>query len=399
MFFGSIGVGFLNYLFYPLMVRFLAKADYASLIAITSILNLIAVPTISLNTVVTRFTADYRVRQEEVKIKSLFLRLTRMTLLISLAIAAIIVLFSGPILSFLKIDSQQVPWYLALLLVTNLIITIPYGILQGLLKFHFFVLSNSVVALSRLTLSPLLVLAGLGLDGALGGMLIGFVFAYFVALAPLVSILRKKEDHARIALREVIWYTLPTTLAILGLTAFVTTDILMVNHYFDKDLAGEYSLGSVLGRIIIFSALPITNVMFPIISQRFTAGANYRPIFNLSFLAISLIGISVSTLYFLIPNLVLLPLGKASYEIMASKLVYFGIFATLQALSTFLVYFNLSIKKTWVSAIVAFFALAQLALLFFYHQGLDQVLLVNILTTLGLTISLGAAYFYQPKRR
>src|SRR5205085_2537303 len=115
----------------------------------------------------------------------------------------------------------------------------------------------------------------------------------------------KHRERIKIPLREIMKYALPTSFTVLALSAFTSTDVLLVKHFFNAHDAGFYAGLSVVGKAIFYFTAPIPVVMFPLLIKRHTQGENYKNLFYLALLLVFLPSLAITGFYFLFPKLTL----------------------------------------------------------------------------------------------
>ncbi len=189
-------------------------------------------------------------------------------------------------------------------------------------------------------------------------------------------------------LKPMLLFTMPVLVQSLAVTSLYSSDLILVKHFFSSHDAGLYASLSTLGKIIFFGAGPIGTVMFPIVSSRHAKGLNVNRIFLYSFLATTVISLSILMVYLLLPGLAVNLLYGSAYLESANLLVWFGIFMSLFTHSSLLINFHLSLNRTKVVVLPLLAAIAQIAVIWFYHQSLFDVILVSIIVTTLLLVSL-----------
>ncbi len=214
-----------------------------------------------------------------------------------------------------------------------------------------------------------------------GGALLGFLAMHFIPFALSAPFVKKlsntKIKKVEVSLKEPFLYSLPVTLATLGLTLLYTMDVVLAKRYLTPFDAGFYGGLSVIGRVVMFGTSPLTLVMFPIISERVAQGRGYKKVLFFSTGLVALGGLFLSTIYFIFPLKVINVFFGSRFYSAAPFLGYFGVLLTLYSLCNLLTQFHLSInhKKVWIFTIVA--ALAQFVGIMVYHNSILQVLSVS----------------------
>jgi O-antigen/teichoic acid export membrane protein len=194
--------------------------------------------------------------------------------------------------------------------------------------------------------------------------------------------------NRNVSFEKIGTYSLAVFLSNLALTSLYTMDIVLARHFLTPLEAGGYAALSVLGKIIFFAASPIMMVMFPVVSARQANGENYRKVVVLSLLLVLSVSLGVSSLYFLLPQLMVGLLYGQDYLSFSSSLGSFAIFISLYSLCSLLLNFFLSVSKVKIVALPVILAGLQVILINFYHEGISQILAMNILVTIILLLGL-----------
>jgi O-antigen/teichoic acid export membrane protein len=265
--------------------------------------------------------------------------------------------------------------------------------LQAKLAFIFQVLVGLVGAVTKLVLGMVFVLLGYSVVGAVWSILIAGLISYVFSFIPLRFIFDKKISTPSIATRELFSYGLPSALTLFGLTSFISTDIMLVKHFFNPHDAGLYAGLSLIGRVIFFVSAPIGGVMFPLIVQKHSKNESFTNTFKLSLLLVFVPSIFMTIFYALFPKFsILFFLKREEYLAISSLIAPFALFIALFSLLSIIANFYLSIKKTKVYIPIILGAILQVLLIVFYHQTFLQIIIISLVITLALVILLLAYY-------
>lgn len=396
LFAGTTIANILAFIFNLFLVRHLSYGQYAEFSALISLITLASIPAQSFLPTIVHFSGKYFANNDK-KNASLFFRESSKKIGI-LAIAFFIAFFflAIPIGRFLHIKD-----YSEIILIGGVVSVIYLGItnnafLQGLLRFPF--LSGTIVlgGLLKLFMGAGLYLVGLGLNGIFLGYLLSFLIPFLVTYIPLKKTISfsQKNNHS-IAMNEVITYGLPATLAILSLSSFTSTDILLIKHFFTPTNAALYSGLSLIGRIIFYFTAPIPVVMFPLIVKRFHKGENFHKLLYASFLLVLLPSSLITAFYFVFPKLAISIFLGAKYFAIAPYIGWFGLYLCIFSLLNVLINFFLSLKKTYVSWFVAGGALVQGVGIVYFHSNIAEIIVLSLIISLVLFIILLLYYIRE----
>ncbi len=387
MFLGTGVLSFGNYLYHLVMGRMLGPSEYGVLESLISFSYILSVPLMTLNLIIVKYVASYKGHNDYDSISSFYIFLTKKFMREGVLLCLLLILLSPLITSFLHLSSFTYAILLVAFVFTGLFSGLGKGMLQGLSNFAGLTAVNTVESISKIVLAVLLVYFGFKSQGGLIGIVIAATLAFFAARFFLGSI--KKKNPKQFQEGHLIGkYTVPTFFTTLGMTSLFTTDVLLARHFLAPEVAGYYAALSILGKIVFFAVSPITLVMFPFVSERNSRGEKYGKIIALS-MALTLLGAGIVILvYYLFPQLVVLTLFGKHFLPISGFVWMFGIFIGIYSICYLIANFFLSIHKTIPTYFVITASLLQIIAICFFHNSIDEMIFVSILTTFLLLITL-----------
>lgn len=390
---GTNFVNILNYLYHLIMGRLLGPIFYGELAVLFSLVGILGIVTLALNTVVVKYISS---TSDDLERKGLVKWFTKKILVFSISLFVLVALLSPVIASFLKIDNPFLVISVAVVAVFSLLMVVNKAVLQGIFKF------NETVAIIlaenglKLILGVAFVYLGFSVGGAMLGLTIGAILAWLLSKSFIKGLASSKEEISPDA-KSIVDYFIPVFLQAVAVTSIYSIDLIFVKHFFDPHDAGIYAATSTLGKIIFFGASPVSLVMFPLVSARFAKGQSYRKIFFASLFTTVLISTLVLLIFKLIPGLVITSLYGVAYLQAVDLLLGFGIFMVFFTLSVFLINFGLSLKKTRIVIFPLLASITQAIGIWFYHSDLKSVILVSV-TVSGLLFLCLMVYFILGKK-
>lgn len=379
-----------HFLFNLFMSRNLQVSDYGTLVSIVSLITLCTVPLSSITPAIVNFAGEhYAVKNFGVI--SLFYRKTiAYFFLVSLILIALVILFAGSIASFFKIGSIGLVMYTGITIAVIYLGTLNGALLQAKLAFKFIAISNLLSAITKISVGLLLVLAGYGIGGAISAFMVSFMVPFLLSFLPLKEIFTKtKETDYKLHLKGIANYGVPSAVAILGLSSLISTDQLLVKHFFSPNLAGLYAGVSLVSKVIFFLTAPIGTVMYPLIIQKHSKNEKYMNTLFIAVLMVFIPSLAISIFYFIFPEFALtFFLKKPEYLAMSKYLGLFGIFIAIYSVISLLTYYFLSIKKTrvWIPLLSA--SIAQGLLIYLFHTTFEQIIYISLSVSVLLLIYL-----------
>ncbi len=397
VFLGFITSSFLSFLLNLFLARNLSYGDYGSYSSLLSIYNLATIPVGSLGITIVRFAGTYFANAELDKLASFYKKTLIFWFAVSLLIFIIYFLAVPLLSSFLKMENSLS------LLIIGLAISASYlgisnsSFLQAMTRFKSISIILGSGAIVRLITGIILVSSGLKLFGSTLSIFVSPAFSFIVGIIPLRFLLgHSSRSKVQLHTKEIIKYGLPVSLAVFFLSSYISSDVLLVKHFFPEEQAGYYGGLSLIGKVIFYFTAPIPTVMFPLIIKREARGESTKNLLYLSILLILIPSIAISAFYFIYPRFsISFFLGGGEYFRIANYLGFFGIFLTLFSINNILVNFFLSLKKTLVVYLVAFGAALQIILIFFFHRNFGSVISSGIISSIFLLVALLLYYMKE----
>ncbi len=396
LFVGGLIGSFLSFLYNLFLARTLTQADYGTYTSLLSFETLIIIPSVSLTAVVVRFATHYFAKNEKDKAAHLFKKMSLIWLAIGASIGGAIYLLNPILLSYLHLEDPFLIFLVALAIGIAYAGVVNTGFLQSLTRFSVISLLQVIGNIAKLAVGGFLVFAGSRTSGALIGILATPVVMYFLSFWPLRSLFRaESSSEETFETKEILNYALLAALGIISLSSFISTDVILVKHFFNGTQAGLYGGLSIIGKVLFYFTAPISAVMFPLIVKKHTTGQNYKNIYFLAMFLVLAPSLMITVFYFVFPQFTAnFFLGNRYLEV-APYLGLFGVFLTLFNLLNISVNFFLSLKKTSVSFLVLIFALLQIILIYMFHSDFYQVIYSSIASVSLLLLTLMLYYKFQ----
>lgn len=385
---------FSNYIFHLLMGRYLGPANYGILASLVSLFYLMTIPTATIQIVASKYGAESLAKKEYAKIHFLFVNFSKRLFLVGAVLFVIFVLASRQLSDFLKISSVLPVILLSSTFLVDYTIPINRGILQGLFKFDQLSFNLFLEIALKIIIALALVGRGMEVSGAIIGLSFSVFVAYGASFLPLRFLFKDKADYNNLQFKDVITYSKPVFISIICLTSFYTIDTIIVKHFFSDFGAGLYSGLAILGKVVIFASISIAAVMFPIVAAlRREEVEEQRRYLTYSLSTVIALSTIIVTTYFLIPkNIINLFLG-VKYLSVAPYAGTYGVVMFLLSIASIFVYFLLAIHRTGFILFIAIMAIIQSVLIWFFHESINQIMLIMIIDMLVLIVGLVSYYF------
>ena len=383
VFVGNMTANVVNYLYHLIMGRMLGPVEYGVLASLYSVLYLVGIIPSSASVSIVKFISSAKDRE----VFSVYHAINKLIFKLALFLSVVTIILSPFIAKFLHINSLTSVILVAPILFFMLVTLVNQSASQGLLKFVGFVVPILISSISKLMIGVLLVFMGWSIFGAMTGVLIAAILAYFYSFSFIKKHL-KITIIKDVNLKPFVNYSGPVLIQALAFTSIFTIDVILAKHFLDPFSAGIYAALSTLGKIIFFAASPVASTMFPVISKRKSSNQGYLKVFVASFLITFSIAGLATLFFWLFPDLTIGILYGKDYLSAKGDLVWMACFILFYTLSNLLVNFFLSIGKVKVVVLPLIFAIAQGVIIWFYHKNITEIIHVSLFTTLALFVCL-----------
>jgi O-antigen/teichoic acid export membrane protein len=270
------------------------------------------------------------------------------------------------------------------MVIISIFVSMSRGTLRGLQNFLHLSLNLVIDAILRLVIGILLVYLGFKTSGAIGSSSISGLLAILISFIPLSFIFKNRNKAQNINFLEVYKYTMPVLIASICFYILISFDLVLVKHFFNELVAGQYSAAATMGKIVIFIPGAVGLVMFPKVAEYHKKNLDSIHILKRSlFITLILCG-GVTICYFLFPNFLIRVMFGKIYENSAYLIKFFGVAMTFFALNNILIMYNLSIEKFKFIFPTIFFTILQIILIYFFHGSLLHVILILLLDSIVL---------------
>lgn len=376
-FLGSISIGVLNYLYYPVLGRLLHPNTFGE---VQALFSLFAQLTIFLN-VLGLLTVNLIVNYRDDTLRDRVINeLEKVSLLIGVGILGITALFHTQLRHFFHFTSALPFIFLACALVVSIPFMFRNAFLRGKKLFGLTSFAGIVAAACDLIFSIIFVVAGWGTSGAI----LGLVVAQFVGLW-YASASSRKHGFRGASLRSFIHmpnlrliapelrYGLLVLIGSLGMTGFYSIDTIIVKHYFNAQTAGLYAGIATIARIIFFLTASVTQVLLPSVTLQQSGKENQKILLKSTLLLVCVGGLNF-IVFALAPQLVIHLLMGSSYLRYADLLPRLSLLIFIVSILNLFIMYHIALRRYAVMFIIISGIIVATLLLHAYHQSLQAVI-------------------------
>jgi O-antigen/teichoic acid export membrane protein len=391
MLIGSALVSLMNFGYNVAVARLLGPADFSQAAAAVTLLMLASCINLAYQLVTAKLIAKNETASDRAGI---YTGLLMKSWVVGVVVGAGLALASVPLAAFLRFPSPK----LLLLLAAGLVFYIPLGAkrggMQGTCKFHRLAISLSFEAVMKLVAAVALVWFGLGVTGAVAGISVSVILAYFLP-AQDRELRRAPARGMNAPFRE----SLQAIVFFVGQVIINNVDILLVKHYFSAELAGLYAAIALVGRLLYFASWSVTSAMFPV-SAGEKVERDSRRVLAVPLVFVTAISVIFVIFLTILPRFVIHVLFGAGFNsrnvniegLLTMNAVAMGVYA----LSVVLITYEMSrrIANTgWLQLLVSGLVIVGVVT---FHGSLMQVIVVQQALRALLLLVVAAPFFRQP---
>lgn len=386
---GSNIANVIAYFYHFVLGRMLGTVLYGELVAFLSIVGFLSSLYSFIGLIITKYAAKEKDNQKSL---SFFLSIYQYFKRPAIAVSLIILLLT-PFAS----KALQLPTLVYMMISPAFLLSFVFfqyrSYIQGRLSFGK-VSTYSIAEMTlRFLIGLILVYLGFGSTGAVIGFLVSILVLFTVLTRD--KVFREKGTKESIVVARLIREGIPVFVTTLATTAIFSTDVILVRAFFEAGDAGTYAAVSTLGKTILFSTVPITAVLFPLISRKHSEGKSDALLFLLSFAMTFCVGGAFALIFYFFPELAITTLfGHAFVE--ASRYMFpFSVFLLLLVLCLVEVNYYLPKEKYYPTLSLAVAAIAQVIGIFLFHESLISVINVSTVVMLALFANLLLYFAYE----
>ena len=254
---GSV-VGFA---FHLLAARFGGPAVYADLGSLLSLNILLSVAAFTIQTYVAARVTDIATKDGDVK--SYLGHSVKKFLKIGIPAGFLIAISTPLVADFLHLQKKGGVVVVGLIVIPLFIVSVMRGGFQGTQRFMALGALRVVEPTVQLIVGIVLIFAGLGATGAIGGTGCGILATSIIGVLLLKPCFKPGKVEQTATARKGAKYLLQIALFLLFVTCFTNFDVLLVKHLFAHGDAAQYVAASFMSRILFLSAVSIGFALFP----------------------------------------------------------------------------------------------------------------------------------------
>ncbi len=375
-FFGSVAVGALNYAYYPILGRLMEPASFGELQVLVSLFLQFTIFLNVLGMITVTITANYTDKSMAHRV---IFELEKLAAYLAAGILLLSIIGGEFLRQKLHFESMLPFVALALAILVSIPLTFRSAYARGQKRFGIASISQLIGAGVKIIFSVGLVALGLGVTGAIGGIVIAqfIAFLYAARYAARIGFSRptdtnyKTKPDIKVVLPE-LKYAGTVFVGLLAVTLLMSIDVIVVKYYFDAHTAGLYAGIATVARIIFFLVTPISQVLMPLVKVGQSARKNHQLLLKSLGLTF-LVGGPVTLLCIAFPHLLIGLLMGHTYDQFADLLPLLSTTIFIISVINLITMYYLTLRRKMVSLIGIIGVTATLSFMLTWHANLFDI--------------------------
>lgn len=366
-----------NYLLNLLLCKYLGPVLFAEANIIATVVMIFSFIALGIQLTAAKFLASTTEEEQE----GIYVFIKSKSLQGGLILAIVGLVCSAGLSSFLKFNSSIPLLFLFGSLPLYFLMSLQRGKMQGRLNFR--ALARTYV--QELAVKLLVVAFGLfslrwlTFIDATSVLSIAYAFSFLITWKMNIQSDGKSSfvsDQTKSQIRVFIGMTMLYELSQILINY---SDVILVKHFFESEMAGQYAAIALIGKAIFFVTWSLTMVVFPKAAKE-KNNKNSGKMINVPLMGIALLGIFMSiSCYFFDQEIISILFGQ-SYLAYASLLWKYAALTSIYSCVSLISYYHLSQDKKFPIYHSLVMGIVQVGLISVFHNSLNDVVNMQILS-------------------
>jgi O-antigen/teichoic acid export membrane protein len=368
--------GALGYVYQILIGRILQPADFALFSSVMALSVFVSAPLSAMSMIIVRRVSALKAHASIFFIKSLFFKINQKLLILGFCTFVIFYFAKPYLLHYLKIENDYVIDLFMIIVLFSIFNVAGLAFFQGLQRFIWLGSLGLLSVVGKILISAGLIQSGLGVEGALLGVLLSMILIYLIAMINLFSSLPAQVpyQHFHINLSS-IKRVAPVVAATTAFAAMTQLDMAIVNWYFPSKEAGLYAAASVLGKAVLYLPGGLILALFPIVSENHAKGSDSFGIFRQAVIVTILLCSLIACIYWFFGDLIISILYGESYRGAGEILNWYGIAILPLAVIVIAEHYLIAKGKVLFAWLFLIILPAELLVIYLWHSEIWMILL------------------------
>ena len=372
-----------NYLFHVIGGRYLGPSLYGSLASLVSLLYIVSILIGVFSMVALRELTKLWARGEKSKFYLLLKSFFSFFILCGIILFLIFFFASPFIADYLNLQNNSFVFLIAIIGLLSAVSCV-FGIFQqATLRFKQLSFFSAATSIFRIILVLLTWYFNFLIAGMLWAMIISSVLYFLLSAFDIYRFSKRKIVKLKetiqldFSLKNFLKKSSIILIASLGMNGFLTSDTILVKHFFPSLESGLYAGVAVMGRVILYASGSLMTVMMPFIIKRREEKRNFKKIFFLNFGLVFLSSISLCFIYSFFPKIIILLFYGDKYLKSLPFLPCFAVYMLFYTLAGVFGTYYVAMEERKILLFPFFAAGLQIILINLFHKTLFQVIKVS----------------------
>lgn len=372
-----------NYVYNLVLARILGPSKFADVAVLITFLLTLSFIAMTFQLVTAKFSMLFSVQNFRIFVSLMY----RNAIIIGVLLGLLIMLFSRELQALFNTSAAAMFVVFGIGVPLYFIMSINRGIFQGKKEFKHLSITYLTEMLSRLLVTfGFIFLFDLKAAAIIAfGIIISFGFGMlpFRYKVFRVAIKNKLQGVYRSQIKHFFLLT-----AFYELTQIIinNSDVLLVKHYFEPYNAGLYASLALIGRVVYFVAWMFVMLLLPKVIELKKEGQSTHGVLFKYMGYITFLSCTIVLSCFLFPETIVHLLFGERYLEISPLLWKYALATSLFAVSNIFAYYYLSLDKYIPVMISGFFGMLQFFLIIWFHETLEQVVQIQILSMFVLLV-------------
>lgn len=382
-----------NYALNLFLGRHLGPAAFAEANLLATLVMIFSFIAVGLQLMVAKFTAEYKAENNTKALQEFFHQSINTLKRSSIFLAPVCLLLTPFIQSYVRFESIFPLLILFLGFPFYLLMSMYRGFYQGTDQFSKMALSYFIEMIARVAITLGLIFSFSSLDYNIEIVALGFLASFVICLWA-IRFNTEAQLNVKINKEAIIKFLLFIGIYEASQILINNADIILVKHFFEAEQAGWYASIALIGKVVYFATWSIVMLLFPKVIEKEKKGENHQVLFWAALAFVAFVGLSITVFSFVFDQEIIALMFGEAYTSSAHLLWKYSAATCLFACANVFAYYHLSLNNYIPVFISLFIGGIQILGVYFMHNNLDQVIMVQIMSMAFLLCSMIGYQFY-----
>lgn len=377
---GTLLAGFFGYLFHFLVARKLSVSEYGEMQSIFSLVAMSGVFASGFSYFVIKYSSFFAAKNDYFANSEFIAYLNKKILKVVVAVSALLLVFSPLIKNILHLSDI---WGIVAGTIAVFFGTVVVAFQESLRAWQKF-FAIFVIVVSGAAMKLIFGYSFASFFGKASPVVFSLALSSFFGWLAVIYFWKKIKRDARqegrkrweeYVQKSKIWKNAIQIFFFSFASAIIlNVDILLVKSLTTSEMAGYYSALSILGKIILLLNVSVVGVALPQACKDGHQGKRLRPkIFIISLFLMVAIGLSMITIFYFIPGVLIGALFGQKYQAVSGSLWLFGVLALILSLLRFEADLAFARHDFRINYLLLFTAIVMMFSIYRFHDTLSNI--------------------------